>query len=381
MSDAMENAAKAFDAALGNAPARPASSRSESNGDAPEPIFQNLGEHLDTSEENAGGDDEPAPKPKKAKPDPELIEDDEGEGPEDDEDEEEDDEEGSEEDDDELTDEEKAALEDEEEDPATKKLMNTEFEVMVDGVPKQVKLKEALDGYIRMDTFHQRLNQLNEVKTTMTEEAQIIVKDRQKYTTMLKEAEDILSEMMPEEPDWDKEFAADGVRANALRKQYDAFKGKVAEIRGKREEAEREGQQQSIRETTKFAQSEYVRFSKVAGWKSQEDQLRDTKSMRKTGLALGFSDEELSQVYDSRMLQALLKASKYDRMMASRPKAVVKNGKTQQVSLGAGRTVSRTAPKGVSAAQARLSKTGSIDDAATVFDQLLSQNRKRSRNG
>lgn len=378
MSDAMENAARAFDQSMGRAPARPSVERSDASG-APEPIFENMGELLDGPAQG-GGDDEPALKPEKKvrQPDPDEDEDDEGL---DDNVDDEGDEDQDEDEDDDLTDEEKAAKKaaEEDEDPEEAKLMNTEFEVMVDGEPKTVKLKEALDGYIRTETFHQRLNQLAEVKTAITTEAQAVVADRETVQKKLKEAEDILAEIMPPEPDWDAEFAKDGVKANALRKQYDAFKSKVAEIRTKRETTEREASEASLRRTTEFAKAEYPKFVRSAGWKSQEDQIRDTKSMRKTALSVGFSEDEIAAVYDSRVLQVLLKASKYDRMMASRPKAVKKDGK-QQVSLGAGRTTqSRTAPRGIQAAQSRLSKTGSIDDATDVFSQILSQSRKRNR--
>lgn len=377
MTDQMENAARAFDVAMGrtSAPARRAEPAGE--GGAPEPIFENMGELLDGPDQG-GGDSLPSPlKSKREKvaiePDPEDDEDEiDPEEDEENEDEDEDDDEGLTED--EIAAKKKAAEEDD--DPEEAKLMNTEFEVLVDGEPKTVKLKEALDGYIRTETFHQRLNQLAEVKKAITTEAQAVVNDRAAARTKFKEAEDILTEIMPPEPDWDKEFTKDGVAANALRKQYDAFKDKVKEIREKRETTEREEAEASVRRTTEFAQSEYPKFVAKAGWKTTDDQVRDTKSMRKTALAAGFSEDEIAAVYDSRLLQVLLKASKYDRMMASRPKAVQKGGK-QQVSLGAGRTTpSRTAPKGIQAAQSRLSKSGSLDDAANVFDQILSQSRK-----
>jgi hypothetical protein len=94
--------------------------------------------------------------------------------------------------------------------------------------------------------------------------------------------------------------------------------------------------------------------------------------MRRTGLTAGFTEEELSQVYDSRMLQVLLKASKYDRMMAAKPKPVVRpQGKP--ITPGAGSAKSRTAQSGVTSAMKRLNKTGSIDDAAVVFDQIIAR--------
>jgi hypothetical protein len=72
------------------------------------------------------------------------------------------------------------------------------------------------------------------------------------------------------------------------------------------------------------------------------------------------------------MLQVLLKASKYDRMMAAKPKPFIRpQGKP--ISPGAGSAKSRTAQKGVTSAMKRLNRTGSIEDAAVVFDQIIAR--------
>jgi hypothetical protein len=93
--------------------------------------------------------------------------------------------------------------------------------------------------------------------------------------------------------------------------------------------------------------------------------------MRRTALSQGFSEDEISQVYDSRMLQVLLKASKYDRMMASRPKPVVNLKGKRPVPSGGGSARARPAQKGLSTAMKRLNQTGKIEDAALVFDNII----------
>jgi hypothetical protein len=73
------------------------------------------------------------------------------------------------------------------------------------------------------------------------------------------------------------------------------------------------------------------------------------------------------------MLQVLLKASKYDRMMAAKPKPVIRQPQGKPIAPGAGSAKQRTAQKGVSSAMKRLNRTGRLDDAAVVFDQLLAR--------
>lgn len=353
MSDALETAAQAFDSAMGRSTA-PAPRAQGEVARQPEPVFENMGELID--DEEAGGDELPVPKAKK--PVQEDV------------------------DTSELSPEELEAFlaqeqeEDEEVDPKAKddeddededELLSREFEVLVDGQETKVTLREALDGYIRQDTFHRRLNAVNDATKVVQAEASKVIQARQKYATMLDEAQQTLESLIPKEPDWDALYAEDPVKARGLQKQYDAYKGQIETIKQKRTAAEQQAAAEDAAEQKEFAQKEFPKFAKNAGWRTKEDMLKDTSSMRRTGLALGFSEEELASVYDSRMLTILLKASKYDRMMAARPKAV-KNSKTP-VSPGAGRN--RTAPKGIAKAQANLNRTGSVEDAATVFANII----------
>jgi hypothetical protein len=123
-----------------------------------------------------------------------------------------------------------------------------------------------------------------------------------------------------------------------------------------------------------FAEEESSKFEQMnrKTWSDPKKKSKDLHSMRRTGLASGFSEEELSQVYDSRMLTVLLKASKYDRMMASKPKPVV-HAQAKPIPPGAGSAKQRTAQKGVTSAMKRLNRTGSIEDAAVVFDQIIAR--------
>jgi hypothetical protein len=72
------------------------------------------------------------------------------------------------------------------------------------------------------------------------------------------------------------------------------------------------------------------------------------------------------------MLKVLLKASKYDRMMASKPKPVVRQV-AKPIPPGTGSAKQRTVQKGVTSAMKRLNRTGSVEDAAAVFDQILAR--------
>jgi transcription termination factor NusB len=250
--------------------------------------------------------------------------------------------------------------------------LQTKVEVTVDGEPVEVTLKEALEGYVRTETWHRRMNQLDEAKKIVRRAATDAVHNFEYSVNLAKEMEEYMNTMIPQEPDWDKEFAADPAKARDLQRYHEKAKAFRAELRAKQAEIVKKQQDSNAAQLATFVEEESAKFDNMnrKHWSDPKKKAKDLQSMRRTGLASGFTEEELSQVYDSRMLQVLLKASKYDRMMAAKPKPFVRpQGKP--IPPGAGSAKQRTAQKGVTSAMKRLNRTGSIDDAAVVFDQLI----------
>lgn len=285
--------------------------------------------------------------------------------------------------DDEATDEEREALraeegadedgeedeeEGEEDSEAGELDLDAVVRVTVDGEPVEVSLNEALNGYIRMETFHRRLNQVNEAKKIVQQEAQKVVSDRQRYAQLVEEAEATLQAIMPQEPNWDELFKSDPQGARQLQKQYDEVRQKIQHLQGNRHKAAQEAAYEEQRQMAAYAEEEFSKFVSVNGFRSEQELAAEVNEMRKTALAHGFTPDEISQVLDSRMLNVLRKASRYDRLMAKRPKPT--NQKSPKpITPGAGKKA--TAPKGSERAMRNLSRTGTVEAAAGVFANII----------
>jgi hypothetical protein len=258
--------------------------------------------------------------------------------------------------------------EDGEEEEEGKLRLDTELEVMVDGKPTKVTLQEAVNGYIRMETFHQRLNAVHEAKKIVIKEAEKVVENQQKYAQMISEAEVVLKAILPTEPNWDELYAKDPANARKFQTQYEDVQKKIADLKTGQQRANEEAAMEERRQLASYAEAEFSKFVSRSGFTSEKELASEVNEMRKTALKEGFSEEEISQVLDSRMLGVLRKASRYDRLMANRPKQV-KSGAPKPVNPGAGKKT--TAPKGLERAQRNLARTGSVDAAASVFGQIL----------
>jgi len=88
------------------------------------------------------------------------------------------------------------------------------------------------------------------------------------------------------------------------------------------------------------------------------------------GRKIGFSEDELKNVYDHRAVIALRKAALYDQMVSKRKdiKPVVNNGPRPVKPSAAGRVSTSTES---TRAKQRLAKTGRVDDAAKAIELLM----------
>lgn len=377
MPEGMKDAALAFDASISPAASPKAEHRSVPMEEGPPvKMFENIGRlEVDEDSPPEGGGDNSDPeellygKRKEPKPparDPRKS-DDEAEGPDDDESDGDDDDESPDGDDD-------AEDEEEKETDAESNELKRKVEVTVDGEPVEVSLKEALEGYVRTETFHRRMNQLDEAKKIVRRAAADAIQNYDYSMNVAKQMQAHMDTMIPKEPNWDEEFQKDPAKARELQRYYEKANQFRTQLQQQMEENTKKQAQMNANQLAAFAEEESAKFEadNRKTWSDPKKKVKDLQSMRRTGLSAGFTEEELSQVYDSRMLKVLLKASKYDRMVASRPQPVPKVA-AKPIPPGTGSAKQRTVQKGVTSAMKRLNKTGSIEDAAMVFDQIIAR--------
>lgn len=359
--DGLDEAAKAFDADIAReAPPTPKQSvptpagrKPDLTEGPPDRLFERVGE-LEVDEDSppkGGGDDYPDSEVRTENP-PEEEED------EDEFDDEEDEDEGDEENSD---------------------FLSQEVNVVVDGNEQSVTLKEALEGYVRTATFHRRMNEVEEAKKLISKTAQDAVANYQNSIQLAQAINAHLEALVPAEPNWDEEFQKNPTRAREVQKYYDKVREFRANLGQQLREAVEYNQKSSAVQVSAFAEAEARKFdSQNAKYWSADPKrkAKDLNAMRRTALTHGFSEEEISQVYDSRMLQILLKASKYDRIVASRPKPVT-TLKGKPVPSGTGSARTRKSNGQFSTAMKTLHKTGRVQDAALVFDEILKRERPR----
>lgn len=244
------------------------------------------------------------------------------------------------------------------------------LEVMVDGSPVQVTLGEAVRGYMRNETFHRRLNQIDLHRQAAEQEVAQTGQVRAQYIAQCEYLSHMIGELVPPQPDWDKEFAADPRAAHEKQKAYQAVLGKMQWLNEQAQRGQAEAKAEYDRNSQKYAVDQFSKFV-------SERQIPDEKTlqskltrMRNYAQKMGFTEGEVATIYDSRMLSVLYEAAEADAGRTALPKAVIP-GRGKTLRPGVATPLGTGTRKSIDEAQTKLARTGRLEDAAAVMSRLI----------
>jgi hypothetical protein len=244
------------------------------------------------------------------------------------------------------------------------------LEITVDGEEKPVSLDECVKGYIRTETFHKRMTQVDQARQAVEQEAGNVGQSRTVYQQKLQYLDTLIAQMTPEEPNWDAEFQADPAAAHRKQKTYAEIYQKRHWIDSELQRTHHETQAEYDKRSKDFAINNFTDFVREAKIPDEKALTETLTLMRSYGRKEGFSEAELAQTYDKRMLRVLRKAALYDQGQSDRPKAIIP-GKGKTLTPGVATPVGNATRRHIDEAQSRLAKTGRVDDAAQVMARLI----------
>ena len=248
------------------------------------------------------------------------------------------------------------------------------FTVKAAGEEKEVTLDELKKSYQLGSDYTKKTQEIAEQRKVIDQEAKAIIEARQvrdDYSQRLQAVEQFLVGSNDSQED------LAGMKEN----DPIGYAVKVAEMTEKKEqlqqvhaEQQRIAQEQNsdrsaqmqkyvAAEAEKLAQSLPEFSDKVKGEQTRNE-------IRNYGKKLGFTDEELSQVYDSRHVLVLHKAAQYDKLMAGKA-GVKKKVANAPKTIKGGAKVNQTVTDRTKKQQQRLLRTGDARDAAALFEKFI----------
>jgi len=248
------------------------------------------------------------------------------------------------------------------------------YRIKAAGEEKDVTLDDLVKSYQLGADYTKKTQEIAEQRKAIEAERGAIEESRQlrdAYAQRLQAIEQFLAQQQPED---DLESLKD-IDPIGYAVKVAELSQKEKQLYAVRAEQQRIAQQQQAeyqQNLSQFVQNEMAKLSQaLPEFADQERGQAIRTDLRKFANGLGYSDEELSQVYDSRHVQVLYKAMQYDKLMQSKPQVTKKVSEAPKI-LKPGVTKAKSSEAdGLKRDKARLRQSGKVSDAAAIFERFL----------
>ena len=247
------------------------------------------------------------------------------------------------------------------------------YTVKVNGEEVEVTIDELQNSYSRQKDYTRKTQELAQQRKTVEEQQSEVAKNEAIYKELLPKMEVALNEGLGEEPDWNALYQADPIGYVRERDLWNEKQQKLQAVQAEQTRLQEEDQVKQQEQIQKYMQyGEKQILNHVPEWKDKTIQQEEKLAIRDHAINdLGFTAEEINQVYDYRLLLGLRNS-----YLQTKTQKAVKKKPTQKASarnrVGKPGSVTRknnSTP--LKRSKQRLAKTGKVHDAAKVFEQLI----------
>jgi len=248
------------------------------------------------------------------------------------------------------------------------------FRVKVDGEEVEVPLDELLKGYSRTADYTRKTQAIAEARKQAEAEASLAREERQRYAQTLEALDATLKQLQPPEIDWDRLYQENPVEWVRQREVMRSRQEQAAWVQAQKQALVEKQQTEERIEAEKTLESERGKLLEVLPEWRDADKARTEKAkiVNYATERLGFTVEEISDIYDARAVVALRKAMMFDELMSKRDQMRPKiMQKAKPMKAGAASSPQSSKVVASKAALSRLANSGSHKDAAAVFEQFI----------
>ena len=249
------------------------------------------------------------------------------------------------------------------------------YTVKAAGEEKQVTLDELMQGYQLGADYTKKTQEVAEQRKAVEAEQQAIIEAKQvrdTYSQRLQAIEQFLTgnEDSPEDLAAMKENDPIGYAVKVA--EATEKKEQLAQVRAEQQRLAQQQQAEQQQEMAKFVQQEATKLSQILPEFSDPAKGENLRNeIRNYGKSVGFTDNELAQVYDSRHVLILHKAMQYDKLQKSKPAVTKKVSKAPKM-VKSGTKVKEGNSDIRKKQMNKLKQTGKARDAAALFENFIS---------
>lgn len=249
------------------------------------------------------------------------------------------------------------------------------FKVKVDNEEIEVTLEELQQGYSRTKDYTKKTQALAETRKTVEAERARIDEAKQlrdTYSQRLQVIEQMLNQ--PADNENLSELRESDPIGYAIRVAERAEKDK--QLQAVQAERQRIATQQQAEQQEQLKGHLAVEAQKLKEWipefrdEAKADMAR--KDIKAYAKSIGFSDQELANVYDARAVQTLYKAMQYEKLMKGKSVATKKvNDAPKTLKSGASQPQGSSEQEAMKKQFQKLKQSGKKQDAAKLFEKFI----------
>ena len=245
------------------------------------------------------------------------------------------------------------------------------YRVKAGGEERDVTLKELVSGYQKGDDYTKKSQTLAEARKKVeahAHEVQQAMHVKEEYAQRLAQVEQFLmSDNEPVNLDELKEndpiqYAIKVAEQTETNKKINLLRQERAKVQQQQQAYQSQQQHAVVQNEAKMLSEKVKEFSDP----KKAEQIKN--DIRSFGKSVGFSDSELSQVYDHRHVLILQKAMEYDKLQQSKAGVNKKMSNAPRMAKKGKRVVNADA---YAKQKKRLRSSGSLDDATSVFKNFI----------
>lgn len=242
--------------------------------------------------------------------------------------------------------------------------------IEIDGKPIELTKKEIEAGYLRQADYTRKTQMVAEERRRVVEIEQEAAQERQIYAQLLPVMQERIKASLPAPPD----PGLIDVNPAAYLKAKEEYERVVGDLQATQAEMQRLSEMQQVEQARKLqayvAENAQKLPELVPEWSDKKAYDRDRPKVRDYLKAKGFSDDEINQAYDARLVAIAADGMRYRELLKSKPRENAPLEKALKPAAPPSKPMTQQTRSQLDARK-RLAKTGSLRDAAAVFESLI----------
>ena len=247
------------------------------------------------------------------------------------------------------------------------------YRVKAAGEEREVTLDELIKSYQLGTDYTKKSQAVAEERKAVEAERQRIEEARHlrdTYAERLQIIEQMLNQQ-PQEENLDYLKETDPIGYAVKVAELSQREKQLAQVQAERQRIAEQQRQEQQQQLGSVIQAEARKLAEaLPEYADPEKGEAIRRSLREFGMKAGFSEQELSSVYDSRHVLTLYKAMQYDKLQAAKPSITKKVSEAPKV-MKSGVSQPRDNGDEMKKLKARARQTGRVADAARAFEKFL----------